>query len=247
MNLADMSWTEIKETVDKDPNLRVIIPIGSLEQHGPHLPLRTDSILAEYVAKSVADRLPSVLFPPLTIGFSLEHTQFPGTVSFAQQTFARMIREISDCLWKSGFRRLIVINGHGGNRAILECSITAVKQTHPELKIYSFTLLDIARKKFRDIRKSPHGMIGHADELETSMMLSIRPDLVRLSKARAEKPTLPLMVSLEAEDLEIVSYGWKTNEISKSGIIGDPTYANPETGKLLLDYVVQTIASVIGD
>ena len=242
-----MSWTEIKETVDKDPNLRVIIPIGSLEQHGPHLPLRTDSILAEYVAKSVADRLPSVLFPPLTIGFSLEHTEFPGTVSFAQQTFTRMISEISDCLWKSGFRRLIVINGHGGNRAILECSITSIKQIHPELTIYSFTLLDIARKKFKDIRKSPHGMIGHADELETSMMLFIRPDLVRLSKVRVEKPTFPPMISLEAEDLEIVSYPWRTNEISKSGIIGDPSYATPETGKLLLDYVVQTVSSVIGD
>jgi len=247
LNLADMSWTEIKETVDKDPNLRVIIPIGSFEQHGPHLPLRTDSILAEYVAKSVADRVPSVLFPQLTIGFSLEHTEFPGTVSFAQQTFAQMISEISDCLWKSGFRRLIVINGHGGNRAILECSITSIKQIHPELEIYSFTLLDIARKKFKDIRKSPHGMIGHADELETSMMLSIRPDLVRLSKVRAEKPTFPPMISMEAEDLEIVSYPWMTNEISKSGIIGDPSFATPETGKLLLDYVVQTVSSVIGD
>ena len=247
MNLADMSWTEVKEAVSKDPKLRVIIPIGSFEQHGPHLPLRTDSIIAEHVASKVLNHRRSVLFPTLTLGYSLEHTEFPGTVSLTQQTFFSIISEIADCLSKSGFRTLILINGHGGNRPILDSSITSIKHTHPELKLYSFTILDIARKKFAELRKSPRGMIGHADELETSMMLAIQPDIVKISKAIAETPTFPPRFSLESEDLQNVTYGWKTKEISKSGIIGDPTYATAETGRLVLDHVVQTITLVIGD
>ena len=246
MNLVDMSWTEIK-AVSKDPRLRVIIPVGSCEQHGPHLPLRTDSIIAEEVANRLFNCLSSLMFPTLMIGYSLEHMDFPGTVSLMPQTFSSMISEVADCLSKSGFRTLILINGHGGNKAILDSSITSIKHTHPELKLYSFTVLDIARKKFRDLRKSPRGMIGHADELETSIMLAIRPDLVRILNVTVEEPMFPPKISLESGDLENVTYGWKTHEISKSGIIGDPNYATLETGKLLLDYVVQTIAHIIGD
>jgi len=240
-----MSWTEIKEAVNKDPKLRIIIPVGSIEQHGPHLPLRTDSIIAEDVSKKLVNRLPSIMFPTLTIGYSLEHMGFPGTVSLMPHTFLSMIGEVADCLSKSGFRTLILINGHGGNRALLDSSITSIKHTHPELELYSFTILDIARKKFTHLRKSPPGMIGHADELETSMMLAIHPDLVQISKVISEEPRFPPKVSLESDDLQNVAYGWKTKEVSESGIIGDPTYATPETGRLLLDYVVQTISSII--
>jgi len=246
LNLAEMSWTAVKEAIGNDPNLRVILPIGSVEQHGPHLPLSTDSVIAEHIAARVASQVPCILFPTLQIGYSLEHVGFPGTVSFTSQTFSTMIAEIAENLFESGFRTLIAINGHGGNRAILDSSITSIKHAHPDLKLYSFTILDIARKRFREIRKSPRRMIGHADEMETSMMLAIHPNLVQMSKAVTEEPNFPPSISLESEDLANVTYGWKTNEITKSGIIGNPNFATLETGRLLLDYVVQTISSIIG-
>ena len=233
--------------VDANPHARIVMPVGSLEQHGPHLPLNTDSIIADYVADKVSKKLSSVLFPTLSIGYSLEHSGFPGTISFTPQTFSSMIAEITHDLYESGFRTLIVINGHGGNRPILDSSITSIKHAHPDLWLYSFTTLDIAREKFRDLRKSPRQLIGHADELETSMMLALRPDLVEMAKAVTEKPVFPPGISLESEDLSRVTYGWKTKEVTESGIIGSPNLATLETGRILLDYVVQTICSTMGD
>lgn len=241
-----MSWTAVEDAVSKDPKLKVILPVGSVEQHGPHLPLGTDSVIAEHIASRVSGQFASILFPTLSIGYSLEHAGFPGTVSVTMQTFSSMIMEIAEDLFDSGFKTLIAINGHGGNRAILDSSLTAIKHAHPDLNLFSFTVLDIASVKFSEIRKSPRKMIGHADELETSMMLAIRPDLVQMSKAVAEEPNFPPGISLESEDLAKVTYGWMTKEVTKSGTIGNPNFATPEIGRLLLDYVVETISSIIG-
>lgn len=245
MNLAEMNWTSVEEAVARNPKLKVILPVGSLEQHGPHLPLSTDSIIAEHLAARVSSQLPSILCPTLSIGYSLEHAGFPGTVSLTLRTFASIIEEITGGLFESGFRTLIVINGHGGNRALLDSLITSLAHAHTGLTLYSFTILDIARKRFEELRKSPRKMIGHADEMETSMMLAIRPDLVQMSKAVAEEPDFPSAISMECDDLAKVTYGWKTKEVTRSGIIGNPTFASSETGRLLLDYVVETISLVL--
>jgi len=241
-----MSWTEVKEAISKNPKLKAIVPVGSIEQHGPHLPLSTDSLIAEHIAIRVSDLLPSVLFPTLSIGYSLEHAGFPGTISFTMRTFSSVVTEIAEELHDTGFKTLIVINGHGGNRAILDSALTSIKHAHPDLELFSFTISDIARVKFNEFRKSPRRMIGHADEMETSMMLAIRPDTVEMSKAISEEPNFPSVVSLESEDLTKVTYAWKTKEVTNSGIIGNPNFATPEVGRLLLDYVVETISSIIG-
>ncbi len=242
-----MSWTAVEDAISKNPKLKVILPVGSVEQHGPHLPLSTDSIIAEHIAIRVSGLLPSILFPTLSIGYSLEHAGFPGTVSFTMRTFSSVVTEIAEELHNSGFKTLIAINGHGGNRAILDSTLTSIKHAHPDLKLFAFTISDIARVKFNEFRKSPRKMIGHADEMETSMMLAIRPDMVEMSKAITEEPNFPSAVSLEAEDLTKVTYAWKTKEVTNSGIIGDPNFATAEIGRLLLDYVVETISSIVGD
>ena len=240
-----MTWRAVEEATHADPKPKIILPIGSIEQHGPHLPLNTDTIIAEHIATTLSNRFSSILFPTLSIGYSLEHAGFPGTISLTAQTFMSTIAEIAENLFDSGFRKLVAINGHGGNRAILDSTITTIKHAHPDLQLYSFTVLDIAKEKFEEIRKSPRQMTGHADELETSIMLSIRPDLVEMSKALPEKPAFPADVSLESEDLARVTYGWSAKEVTKSGIIGSPNLSTPETGKILLDYVVQVISTIV--
>jgi creatinine amidohydrolase len=241
-----MTWTALEEIAIQKPT--IILPVGSMEQHGPHLPLSTDSIIAEHVAVAVSNKLSSmILFPTIPIGYSLEHIGFPGTISLSAQTFSSMITEIAESVSNSGFRTLAVINGHGGNRGILDTAVTTIKYAHPGLHLYSFTVLDIAREKFKEIRKSPSGMIGHADELETSMMLAIRPDLVDMSKAVAQMPVFPTNVSLETEDLARVTYAWKAREVTKSGIIGSPNFATLETGKTVIDFAIQTISGIIGE
>jgi len=242
-----MSWTAVEEAVSKNPKLKAILPIGSLEQHGPHLPLSTDSVIGEQIALRISSQFPSVLLPTLPIGYSLEHAGFPGTVSFTMQTFSSIFTEIVEGLFDNGFKTVVAINGHGGNRAILDSTLTSIKHAHPALNLFSFTVIDIAGIKFREIRQSPRKLIGHADELETSMMLAIRHDLVQMSKAVTEEPNFPPGISLESEDLAKVTYAWKTKEITESGTIGNPNFASPEIGRLLLDYVVETISSIIGD
>ena len=245
MNFGYMTWRAVEEATHADPKPKIILPIGSIEQHGPHLPLNTDTIIAEHVATTLSTRSSSILFPTLSVGYSLEHVGFPGTISLRAQTFMSTIAEIAENLFDCGFRKLVVINGHGGNRAILDSTITTIKHSHPDLQLYSFTVLDIAKEKFEEVRKSPRQMIGHADELETSIMLAIRPDLVEMSKAVPEKPAFPPGVSLESKDLVRVTYAWRTKEVTKSGIIGSPNLATPETGRTLLDYVVQTISTIL--
>jgi creatinine amidohydrolase len=183
--------------------------------------------------------------PSVQIGCSLEHAGFPGTISLTTRTFSSLIEEISEDLFNSGFRELLMINGHGGNKAILDTTVTTLKHAHPDFHPYSFSVLDIAKEKFEEIRKSEKKMIGHADELETSMMLALRPDLVEMSKALREKPAFPEPFSLESEDLAKVTFGWKAKDVTKSGIIGSPDLATSEMGKILLDYVIQSISGIV--
>ncbi len=244
-NFGDLTWTTIEQMGNADSRPKIILPVGSFEQHGPHLPLSTDTIIAEYVAGAVAKTCSSLLMPSLQISYSPEHLGFPGTISLTAQTFMTMIEEISANLFQSGFRTLLVINGHGGNKSILDATFATIKHTHPDLQLYSFTVLDIARTKFEEIRESSKKMIGHADELETSVMLAIRPDLVEMSRALAEKPSFPTDVSLETEDLARVTFGWRAREVTKSGVIGSPDMATPEKGRALLDFVIQTISTIV--
>jgi creatinine amidohydrolase len=240
-----MPWPSIAEMSKETPSPRVILPVGSFEQHGPHLPLSTDTLIAEHVATAVSTKCPSLILPSLHIGYSMEHSGFPGTISLTPQTFSSLITEISENLLATGFRVLIIINGHGGNRAIIDSTFTTIKHSHPNLQLYSFTVLDIAKEKFEKMRRSAKKMIGHADELETSMMLALRPDLVIMSKALTEAPSFPSGVSLESEDLQRVTFGWKTKEVSKSGIIGSPDLATADTGRALFDYVVEIISAIV--
>ena len=245
LNYGNLTWTAVEEAAKADPKPRIILPVGSIEQHGPHLPLNTDSIIAEHVAVAVSDKLSSILFPTLSVGFSLEQTGFPGTISFTAQTFSSMIIEIVEHLYVSGFKKIIIINGHGGNRAILDSTITTIKHTHPDIQLYAFTIIDVAKERYNELRKSSQQMIGHADELETSMMLVIRPELVEMGRTLSEKPTFPPNVSLESDDLARVTYAWKTKQVTQSGIIGSPNLATREMGRILLDYVIETISRIV--
>ena len=246
-HLSTSTWVKVAESI-KAHTSKVIIPIGSLEQHGPHLPLSTDTTIANYVAKQVARRCTDTfLMPPLPLGYSSEHLGFPGTISLQPETMSRIILDISDSLWKSELKELFIINGHGGNRGPLDLAITKVKQTVPEMRLYSFTLVNIVKGKFDEIRKSSRRLVGHADEVETSLMLVIQPETVDMSKAVREEPSLPKSLSFEREDLAKISFAWTAKELTRTGVIGDPQAADAETGRVLLDFAVDFICKSINE
>lgn len=246
-HLSTLTWEKVGESI-KAHTSKVIIPIGSLEQHGPHLPLSTDTTIADYVAKHVARRCADTfLMPPLQLGCSSEHLGFAGTISLQPETMSRIILDISNSILKSGLSELFIVNGHGGNRGPLDAAITKAKETIPAIRLYSFTILDIVKGKFDEIRKSARGLVGHADEIETSMMLVIQPETVDMSKAVREEPSLPKGLSFEREDLAKMSFAWTAKELTRTGVIGDPQVAAPETGKVLLDFAIDFISKSINE
>jgi creatinine amidohydrolase/Fe(II)-dependent formamide hydrolase-like protein len=153
MKLSDMTWEEAKE-------IRIaIIPVGSIEQHGPHLPLNTDALIAEAVSDWLSKRLKAVTTPVIAPGVSFEHLDFPGTLTLKEETLLDEISEVCASLRKHGVEDILVVNGHGGNCKALE-----------RLRTPGVRYLDI-------IRQIPG--YDHAGEIETSIMLHIHPEKVR--------------------------------------------------------------------
>ena len=247
-NLSTVTWLEVEESVRKERLNKAILPIGSLEQHGPHLPLSTDTIIADYVARQVSKRCRTAfLIPPVQLACASEHIGFAGTISLQPETLQSLLLDISHSLLESRVTKIFIVNGHGGNKPTIDVALTRIKHAIPEMRPYSFTVIDIAKRKFDDIRKSGRGMVGHADELETSMMLAIQAEVVDMSKAVREGPSLPKPLSFETEDMARISFAWNARELTKSGVIGDPLVATAETGKTLLNFTTEIISKTINE
>lgn len=245
--LSNLSWSQFEEQLKTTEDSKILLPMGSLEQHGPHLPLATDTIIADHISQIVSERLKnSFLMPPLVLGCSLEHMGFAGTISLQLETLTNTVLDVATSVRQSGIHKIFIINGHGGNRAAIDSTLIKIKHCYPDMHIFSFTILDLVKKKYCEIRKSGKRLVGHADEIETSIMLAIKPELVDMRKAITEAPALPENVSFEGEDLAKISFGWRATDLTKSGILGDPLSANPENGKILIDYAVETIAELVG-
>ena len=158
-----------------------------------------------------------------------------------------ILADVVASLLKSDLNKIFIINGHGGNRAILDASLMKIKHSYPEANVYGFTIIDIVNEKYANLRRSKRRHVGHADELETSMMLAINSRVVAKEKATLEEPLLPRGVSFEHDDMSKVSFGWRARDLTKTGTIGDPLSADAKTGRALLSYAVQTIATTINE
>jgi len=206
MKLMDMTWGDVK------PGGTAVVPIGSVEQHGPHMPLGADTFIAEAVSNEIASKLNAVVAPSVAPGVSSEHMDFPGTLSLSQKSFKNQLTDVCRSLRKSGFRRIILVNGHGGNRRALS-----------SIRLRGVRHLDIV------------GQIkgyDHAGEIETSLMLCLHPDKVRVKKIRMHDFRFPGKKS------------WRTIDYSKSGVLGDPTKASKQKGRA---YFRQIVSQLMGE
>jgi len=245
-DVSTLSWTQLNERVKTAKNPKVLLPIGSFEQHGPHLPLATDTIIANHISQAVLRKTENCfLMPPLILGCSVEHMGFPGTISLQTETLTNIILDIMISLRNSRLTKVFIINGHGGNRATIDSTLIKLKHEYSDMEVYSFTIIDLVKKKYGEIRKSAKRFVGHADEIETSMMMTIIPELVNMQKAIAEEPASPRVISFEEDDLAKVSFGWKATDLTKSGTLGDPQTASSQKGRILIDYAVETISNVV--
>ncbi|WP_327693455.1 mycofactocin biosynthesis peptidyl-dipeptidase MftE [Streptomyces sp. NBC_00459] len=216
--LADAVWPAVPSGV------LVLVPVGSTEQHGPHLPLDTDTVVARAVVQRTADALPaSWVAPPVAYGASGEHAHFPGTVSIGHEALSTVVVELtrSLSLWAG---RIVFVNGHGGNTATLD------------------TALRLLRAEGHDIAWTACGTPGgdaHAGRTETSLMLHLDPARVRLGAAVAgdTRPLPDLLPDLAAHGVRAVS---------PSGVLGDPAGASAEEGSRTMEAMVSATVRRIG-
>jgi creatinine amidohydrolase len=245
--LQEMKWPEIRELIPSKPI--VIIPTGSIEQHGPHLPLEVDSRIAKELAfasaQNLRKELPVVVAPGLNIGFSGEHLAFPGTLSLKAETFMHVASQILINLIGHGFERFLFLNGHGGNEEALRLVARTMREKH-EVLIVATSYWQLAREEIKTLRQSRGGGINHGGEEETALMLHLCPQLVDMSAASAG--TLRWCSSyLEGSyDQEPqVTYGRKRADIAPLGHGGDPTVATAEQGKKMFEAIVQAIVRFV--
>lgn len=191
MKLADMTWEQVASLVEANPTkMLAILPLGSTEQHGQRLPLGTDHFVAEYLASEVARRIPtSILLPTLTYGMSWHHTAFPGTISIAEDIYEIVVGEVLRSIIRTGFRRILIVNAHGGNEKSIGKAIANVKDESPEVSIIN-PLIRFHKEIFESggwERKLGEKMV-HAGRLELAMLAAVCPEKVKNSSVVTDVP-----------------------------------------------------------
>ncbi|XGI82685.1 creatininase family protein [Halorutilales archaeon Cl-col2-1] len=227
MEIGDLTWTDVR---DRETGFDVaLLPVGSTEQHGPHAPIRTDALVATELARRAAEEEETVCLPPINIGVSEEHAEFDGTLYVSPDTFRSYVRETLESAASHGFDAAVVVNGHGGN-------IDALQEVCEELTRED-VIFATEWTWWRSIDEDGYEM-GHAGELETSLVKYLRPELVSDSDAEEGAESWGEFVSGS-----FVAYD--THEFSENGVVGDPRDASAEEGKYLFDISLGSLRRLI--
>ena len=230
-----------------DANAIVVVPVGSIEQHGPHLPVKVDALLATEVARRAALKIqthqPILVTPTVWCGLAEHHMDFCGTLTLDFETFHALLRNLCRSIRHHGFRRIFLLNGHGGNIAALNVICSELVRELEGLRVVSgtyWTLPEVA-EKFAEILEVQQN-VRHAGEAETSMMLALEPELVDQSILNQADgtPEIPFYGSG-------VSRWVSFKEVSANGVIGSPSVATATKGELLLEVASEGIAGVLQD
>ncbi len=229
MQLANLTWPAIGNLSKDTP---VVIPVAAIEQHGHHLPLATDSMLLMEIVRRVEAAMSGsiVLTPLMWLGNSDHHLDFPGTLSASARMYLDMLVGLMDNLIAHGFRRLYVLNGHGGNDVPGKQALFEVRQKYrarDDLLLLFSTYWSLGGRPWERAPEIEQREMGHACEWETSMILRIAPELVaNYLDAETVEP---------GNSFQPATRGWITKERSKPGHIGSPRLATAEKGEALLE------------
>jgi creatinine amidohydrolase len=227
MNLTDLKWPAVAALSRDTP---VVIPIAALEQHGRHMPVFTDSMLLGEVVRRTAERMQGriLLAPLMWLGNSEHHLDFPGTMSANPRLYLDLLRDMAENFLFHGFRRIVLVNGHGGNIVPAQQAMFELRQKYRsrgDLLLLSATYWTLGGKPQEVDRSFVQNRMGHACEWETSMMLRLAPHLVGdLAKVQAVD---------WGNSFEPASRGWITKDRTEPGHIGDPRGATAEKGEIL--------------
>lgn len=219
-----------------------LIPTGAVEQHGPHLPVGTDFLIARAIADEVARSSDGVLVTePLAYGCSWHHLAFPGTVSLSPRTYCAVVEDVCTSLAAGGLRPLL-LNGHGGNRAPLQVALANLAAAG--VRATAVTYFELLRDRARELLPAFETATGHACALETSIMLHLAPEAVRADAipSGGTPPTWPDPHMFAAPEASVVR---PFDEINPTGVIGRPELASLEVGKELFEHAVQRCREIV--
>lgn len=249
-------WERLKSreigALDKDHSV-VLLPISAIEQHGPHLPVGTDTIILRSLLQNFSkvtghfEGENVIIAPQLTVGKSNEHMAFPGTMTLTAHTLYDVLDEYVGCMVRHGFKKVMLTNSHGGNTDMLNLISRDMRVKYGiEVYVFDWWFTNFWQDIMKKVKtsKSPYGVF-HACELETSLMLYIDKDLVDMDAAVDETPDAQFAGDRFISLYGPVTMGWKTNDVSAHGVIGDPKEATYEKGKIFMDYAVEKLTAIV--
>lgn len=241
MKLGEMNWPDVRN-LNKE-RVVAVYPIASFEQHGLHLPLLTDTIQLDAMVDGMDAKIRDHIacLPTQWLGYSFHHMRFPGSLTARSETHIRVLVETVDGLIEAGFDKVLVINGHGGNAADVRVALQELKEMYADARVYDASWWDVAAPALDGIREAGPNGSGHAGETETSMMLELRPDLVRTDRLHVDGGTPPSSYAGRVGRFR------RLDEHSSRGNFGDPTVATAEKGRQMLDATVDCLVEIVDD
>lgn len=242
--LGNLRWTQIAELLD--PRSIVIQPMGAIEQHGPHLPINTDQVIADAVANAVVEQYGEELdlwvLPTMSYTKSNEHAGFPGSVWISANTMLHMLDDLGRCVSLLPTKTLVFLNAHGGNTGLLNVACRDLRLAHG---LRTFLVHPGVPPDHGGSSAAPElGMGIHGGTDETSMMLHLRPELVDMSAATRNVPET-LAANAQVRFGGRVSFGWLASDFGTDGHIGDPTGATAELGRQQFEGSVNIIGEAL--
>jgi creatinine amidohydrolase len=238
MRFHDLTWPLLRQ-VPRDRTV-VLAPIAACEQHSRHLPTFTDTLLVTAVAEGVEQRLPEqvLLLPTLWLGASAHHLRFGATLSAEVDTHIAMLCDLLIPLLDDGHRRLLVLNGHGGNIDTMQVALRRLQPRYRDRQLTAASYWDLAQKELAALAEGPRKVMGHACEFETSMVLALRPELVRREEVRDDPPP-------DEPELRGLFLAEDMKQRTDHGAVGYPERASAEKGRAFLQAAIGRTAEVV--
>jgi creatinine amidohydrolase len=239
-----LTWPEMNAAIAAQK--LVILPTGSTEQHGRHLPLDVDLFLCESVCLEVgrraADRV--LVLPPIAYGLNLHHIDFPGTIHIEPETFIAFCLNITKSVAYHGFQKILLVNGHGSNGPLVDLVARKTVLATPSL-CFATSYFGFLREAFESIRETK--VVAHADELETSLYLHLAPERVKMELAVADNDRAGRFVSSDSTGNYPVRFNDYWGRWTQSGVHGDATKATAEKGRVLFEAAAQGLVQLVDE
>ena len=239
-----LTWAEMNDAIGMQK--LIILPTGSTEQHGRHLPLDVDVFLCESVCLEVGKRAPDkvLVLPPVSYGLNLHHIDFPGTIHIEPETFIAFCLNITKSVAYHGFEKILLVNGHGSNQPLIDLIARKTVLATDSL-CFATGYFQFLMEKFMEIRESE--IIAHADEFETSLYLYLAEERVQMDKAVADNDRMGQYVSSDSTGNYLVRFNDYWGRWTETGVHGDATKGTAEKGEQIFEAAVEGLLGLVDE